>query len=162
MFLGLSAGDIVGTDMLRGMAERPLVFALANPDPEIMPDVAKAARPDAIVASGRSDFANQVNNVLGFPFIFRGALDVRARKINEERKKAARELPTLLTKLQDDLWEDTIRSCFYTYHYMLAYLAGSLGARAAHRALPDAGEEQMSASRRKKLRRKEREKEKKE
>ena len=89
VFLGLSVGDIVSGDMLRSMAPRPLVFALANPDPEIMPDVAKAARPDAVVASGRSDFANQVNNVLGFPYIFRGALDCMAKGITSGMKMAA-------------------------------------------------------------------------
>jgi malate dehydrogenase (oxaloacetate-decarboxylating)(NADP+) len=88
-FSGLSQGGIVTPDMVKSMADRPLIFAMANPTPEIMPDVAKAVRPDAIVATGRSDFPNQVNNVLGFPFIFRGALDVRARKINEEMKRAA-------------------------------------------------------------------------
>ena len=89
IFLGLSKGDIVNPSMLREMAERPIIFALANPEPEIMPDVAKAARPDAIVASGRSDFPNQVNNVLGFPFIFRGALDCMAKKITPSMKMAA-------------------------------------------------------------------------
>ena len=71
------------------MAPRPIIFAMANPDPEILPEDAKAARPDAIIATGRSDYPNQVNNVLGFPFIFRGALDVRATAINEEMKIAA-------------------------------------------------------------------------
>ncbi len=71
------------------MADNPVVFACANPDPEIRPEVANAARPDVIMATGRSDFPNQVNNVLGFPFIFRGALDVRASAINEEMKAAA-------------------------------------------------------------------------
>jgi malate dehydrogenase (oxaloacetate-decarboxylating)(NADP+) len=80
---------VVKGEMLAGMAKRPIVFALANPTPEIMPDEVKRARPDAIVATGRSDFPNQVNNVLGFPFIFRGALDVRATRINEEMKMAA-------------------------------------------------------------------------
>src|SRR2546422_9681278 len=75
--------------MLQVMAKRPIVFALANPTPEIMPDEARAARPDALIATGRSDFPNQVNNVLGFPFIFRGALDVRAKQINEEMEMAA-------------------------------------------------------------------------
>lgn len=89
IFLGLSKGGIVSPDMLRSMNERPIVFALANPDPEIMPDIAKSARPDAIVASGRSDFPNQVNNVLGFPYIFRGALDCMAKKITPEMKMAA-------------------------------------------------------------------------
>src|SRR2546428_10262163 len=75
--------------MLKAMAKRPIVFALANPTHEIMPDEARAARPDALIATGRSDFPNQVNNVLGFPFIFRGALDVRAKRINEEMEMAA-------------------------------------------------------------------------
>jgi len=88
-FSGLSHAGIVTQEMVRSMADKPIIFAMANPVPEIMPDEAKAARPDAIVATGRSDFPNQVNNVLGFPFIFRGALDVHARKINEEMKLAA-------------------------------------------------------------------------
>jgi malate dehydrogenase (oxaloacetate-decarboxylating)(NADP+) len=89
VFLGLSKGNIVSKEMLQTMGEKPIVFALANPDPEISYADAVAARPDAIVATGRSDNPNQVNNVLGFPFIFRGALDVRATKINEEMKLAA-------------------------------------------------------------------------
>src|SRR5256886_1068916 len=89
VFVGLSVAGIVTGEMLQGMGKRPIIFALANPTPEIMPDEAKKARPDAIVATGRSDFPNQVNNVLGFPFIFRGALDVRAKKINEEMEMAA-------------------------------------------------------------------------
>jgi malate dehydrogenase (oxaloacetate-decarboxylating)(NADP+) len=89
VFVGLSVGGVVTGDMLAAMAPRPVVFALANPVPEIMPEEARRARPDAIIATGRSDFPNQVNNVLGFPFIFRGALDVRARQINEEMKMAA-------------------------------------------------------------------------
>ena len=89
VFVGLSVKNAVTPEMAKTMAARPIIFALANPDPEIPYDVAKAARPDAIVATGRSDFPNQVNNVLGFPFIFRGALDVRARQINEEMKVAA-------------------------------------------------------------------------
>jgi malate dehydrogenase (oxaloacetate-decarboxylating)(NADP+) len=89
MFLGLSKPGLCTPEMLKTMAKKPLVFALANPDPEIGYAEAKAARPDAIVATGRSDFPNQVNNVLGFPYIFRGALDVRAKEINEEMKVAA-------------------------------------------------------------------------
>jgi len=89
VFVGLSAGNIVTPEMLQAMAPDPVIFAMANPDPEIPYDVAVAARPDAIVATGRSDFPNQVNNVLGFPFIFRGALDVRATAINDEMKMAA-------------------------------------------------------------------------
>ena len=89
VFVGLSQKGLVSQEMVKSMADRPLVFAMANPDPEITPPEVKAARPDAICATGRSDYANQVNNVLGFPFIFRGALDVRATKINEEMKQAA-------------------------------------------------------------------------
>jgi malate dehydrogenase (oxaloacetate-decarboxylating)(NADP+) len=89
VFFGLSVAGSVTPAMILGMAERPIIFALANPDPEIPYDLAKKTRPDAIVATGRSDFPNQVNNVLGFPFIFRGALDVRATKINDEMKLAA-------------------------------------------------------------------------
>jgi malate dehydrogenase (oxaloacetate-decarboxylating)(NADP+) len=89
LFVGLSKGNIVSQDMIRSMASNPIVFALANPDPEIPYQDAIAAREDIILATGRSDFPNQVNNVLGFPFIFRGALDVRATTINEEMKLAA-------------------------------------------------------------------------
>lgn len=89
VFLGLSKGNIMSTDMLRSMAKNPIVFALANPDPEIDYHVAIQTRADVIMATGRSDFNNQVNNVLGFPFIFRGALDVRATEINEAMKQAA-------------------------------------------------------------------------
>ena len=89
VFVGLSQAGLVSEDMVRSMAQRPIVFAMANPDPEISPAAVRRARPDAIVATGRSDYPNQVNNVLGFPFIFRGALDVRARKINEAMKLAA-------------------------------------------------------------------------
>jgi malate dehydrogenase (oxaloacetate-decarboxylating)(NADP+) len=88
-FVGLSQAGLVSEDMVRSMADHPIIFAMANPDPEISPDAARRARSDAIIATGRSDFPNQVNNVLGFPFIFRGALDVRASKINEEMKLAA-------------------------------------------------------------------------
>ena len=89
LFLGLSAGGVLKPEMLAKMADRPLILALANPDPEISPELAKATRPDAIIATGRSDYPNQVNNVLCFPFIFRGALDVGATTINEEMKFAA-------------------------------------------------------------------------
>jgi malate dehydrogenase (oxaloacetate-decarboxylating)(NADP+) len=89
VFVGLSIGNIVTGEMLKTMAPSPLIFALANPDPEVPYEVAVAARPDAIVATGRSDYPNQVNNVLGYPYIFRGALDVRATTINEEMKLAA-------------------------------------------------------------------------
>jgi len=89
VFLGLSVADVLTPEMVKSMAERPIIFALANPDPEIRYELAREVRPDAIVATGRSDYPNQVNNVLGFPFIFRGALDVRARAINDEMKLAA-------------------------------------------------------------------------
>ena len=89
VFVGLSVADAVTREMLLAMAERPIIFVLANPDPEIPYEVAVQTRPDAIVASGRSDYPNQVNNLLGFPFIFRGALDVRATTINEAMKLAA-------------------------------------------------------------------------
>jgi malate dehydrogenase (oxaloacetate-decarboxylating)(NADP+) len=89
LFLGLSSGNIMTPKMLLGMAENPIVFAMANPDPEIDYNLAVATRKDIIMATGRSDFPNQVNNVLGFPYIFRGALDVRATKINEAMKMAA-------------------------------------------------------------------------
>ena len=91
VFLGLSAANVLTKDMVKKMADQPIIFAMANPDPEIWPPDAMEARPDAIIATGRSDFPNQVNNVLGFPFIFRGALDVRATAINEEMKIAAAE-----------------------------------------------------------------------
>jgi malate dehydrogenase (oxaloacetate-decarboxylating)(NADP+) len=89
IFLGLSAPNVLKPDMVKQMADKPLVMALANPDPEIMPDEARKARPDAMICTGRSDFPNQVNNVLCFPFIFRGALDVGATAINEDMKHAA-------------------------------------------------------------------------
>jgi malate dehydrogenase (oxaloacetate-decarboxylating)(NADP+) len=89
VFVGLSGPDLFTPEMLKSMADNPIVFACSNPDPEIRPEVALATRDDIIMATGRSDYPNQVNNVLGFPFIFRGALDVRASEINEEMKVAA-------------------------------------------------------------------------
>ena len=89
VFLGLSAAGALKPEMVKDMAKAPIIFAMANPEPEIRPEQARAARPDAIIATGRSDYPNQVNNVLGFPFIFRGALDVRASAINDEMKIAA-------------------------------------------------------------------------
>jgi len=89
VFLGLSVADVLKPEMLKGMAKNPIVFAMANPNPEIAYDLAIATREDLIFATGRSDYPNQINNVLGFPFIFRGALDVRASEINEEMKLAA-------------------------------------------------------------------------
>ncbi|MDQ2918188.1 MAG: NADP-dependent malic enzyme [Pseudomonadota bacterium] len=104
IFLGLSAARVLKPEWLATMADKPLILALANPEPEIMPDIAKAARPDAIVATGRSDFPNQVNNVLCFPFIFRGALDVGATTINEAMKLACvRALADLATIEQSDI-----------------------------------------------------------
>jgi malate dehydrogenase (oxaloacetate-decarboxylating)(NADP+) len=104
VFLGLSAGGVLKETMVAKMAARPLILALANPEPEILPDAAKRARPDAVVATGRSDFPNQVNNVLCFPFIFRGALDVGATSINEPMKLAAvRAIAELATAEQSDI-----------------------------------------------------------
>jgi malate dehydrogenase (oxaloacetate-decarboxylating)(NADP+) len=100
IFLGLSAAGALKPEMIKEMAPQPIIFAMANPDPEITPPEAKAARPDAIIATGRSDYPNQVNNVLGFPFIFRGALDVRATAINEEMKIAAAEALAELARQQ--------------------------------------------------------------
>ena len=98
VFLGLSVKGAVTKDMVKSMAKAPIIFAMANPDPEITPEDAKAVRPDAIVATGRSDYPNQVNNVLGFPYIFRGALDVRAREINLPMKIAAAEALAALAR----------------------------------------------------------------
>ncbi|MEO6526177.1 MAG: NADP-dependent malic enzyme [Gemmatimonadaceae bacterium] len=98
VFVGLSVAGAVTREMVAQMSNRPIIFALANPDPEITPDEVRSVRDDAIVATGRSDYPNQVNNVLGFPFIFRGALDVRATEINEEMKMAATRALALLAK----------------------------------------------------------------
>jgi malate dehydrogenase (oxaloacetate-decarboxylating)(NADP+) len=98
VLVGLSSKGAITPDLLKVMANRPIVFALANPDPEITPEDARGARSDVIMATGRSDYPNQVNNVLGFPFIFRGALDVRARAINEEMKLAATRALASLAK----------------------------------------------------------------
>ncbi len=98
VFCGVSIKDCVSQDMVRSMAKDPIIFAMSNPDPEITYDAAIEARPDAIMATGRSDYPNQVNNVLGFPFIFRGALDVRAKAINDEMKIAAAEALANLAK----------------------------------------------------------------
>ena len=98
VFYGLSIANVLSPEMVKTMADKPFICAMANPDPEIKYELAKEARPDAIVATGRSDYPNQVNNVLGFPFIFRGALDVRARAINEEMKFAASQALANLTR----------------------------------------------------------------
>ena len=100
VFLGLSAPNVLKPEWLPQMADRPIIMALANPNPEILPEAAKAARPDAIIATGRSDYSNQVNNVLCFPFIFRGALDVDATTINEEMKVAAVEAIAALARAE--------------------------------------------------------------
>ena len=98
VFIGLSTKDVVTKDVVMSMADKPIIFAMANPDPEITPEDVKSVRTDAIVATGRSDYPNQVNNVLGFPYIFRGALDVRATRINEEMKIAAAEALAALAR----------------------------------------------------------------
>src|SRR5512133_2015914 len=108
VFFGLSSAGAVTRDMVKGMAPNPVIFALANPDPEISYEDAVGARPDAIVATGRSDFPNQVNNVLGFPFIFRGALDVRATTINDEMKLAATRSLAALAK--EDVPDSVLRA----------------------------------------------------
>ena len=109
VFVGLSVGGIVSPAMVRSMAENPMVFAMANPDPEIGYHEAKTAREDTVIAAtGRSDFPNQVNNVLGFPFIFRGALDVRARQINEEMKVAAAE--ALAELAREDVPDEVVQA----------------------------------------------------
>jgi malate dehydrogenase (oxaloacetate-decarboxylating)(NADP+) len=108
VFYGLSVANVLTPEMVKTMAQDPIIFAMANPDPEIRPELAKEARKDVIIATGRSDYANQVNNVLGFPFIFRGALDVRARAINEEMKFAASKALAALTK--EDVPDSVIRA----------------------------------------------------
>ena len=108
VFVGLSAGGLLSQDMVRSMAKDPIVFAMANPDPEITYEDALAARPDVIIATGRSDYPNQVNNVLGFPFIFRGALDCRATAINDEMKLAASKALAALAK--EDVPDSVLRA----------------------------------------------------
>jgi malate dehydrogenase (oxaloacetate-decarboxylating)(NADP+) len=108
VFYGLSTADVLTPEMVKTMADSPIIFAMANPDPEIKYELAKEARPDSIVATGRSDYPNQVNNVLGFPFIFRGALDVRARAINEKMKIAAVRALAALTK--EDVPDSVLRA----------------------------------------------------
>jgi malate dehydrogenase (oxaloacetate-decarboxylating)(NADP+) len=108
VFYGLSVANVMTPDMVKSMAKDPIIFALANPDPEINPDLAKAARSDLIIATGRSDYTNQINNVLGFPFIFRGALDVRAKAINEEMKFSASKALAALAK--EDVPDSVLRA----------------------------------------------------
>ena len=98
VFLGLSAKDVVDKNMIKSMNKNPIIFACANPDPEIKPELIDEVRSDAIIATGRSDYPNQVNNLIGFPYIFRGALDVRAKEINEEMKVAAAKAIALLAR----------------------------------------------------------------
>lgn len=109
VFLGLSVAGAVSKDMVKDMAKQPIIFAMANPVPEILPEEAREACPDAIIATGRSDYPNQVNNVMGFPYIFRGALDVRATNINEEMKLAAAEA---LAKLAKEAVPDEVLSAY--------------------------------------------------
>ncbi len=109
VFIGVSSADLLSPDLLNKMSDKPIVFALANPDPEIKPELAKEVRKDVIIATGRSDYPNQVNNVLGFPFIFRGALDVRASCINEEMKVAAVEA---IRKVAKDPVPDEINQAY--------------------------------------------------
>jgi malate dehydrogenase (oxaloacetate-decarboxylating)(NADP+) len=115
IFLGVSAPNVLKPEMLKTMAKQPIILALANPTPEIMPDVAREARPDAIIATGRSDFPNQVNNVLCFPYIFRGALDVGAREINEAMKLACAHALAALARLEasDASAAATVHSRYY-------------------------------------------------
>jgi len=108
VFYGLSVANVLTPEMVKSMAQDPIIFAMANPDPEIKPELAREARKDVIIATGRSDYVNQVNNVLGFPFIFRGALDVRARAINEEMKFAASQALAALAK--EDVPDSVIRA----------------------------------------------------
>src|SRR5574341_717216 len=108
VFYGLSVANVLTPEMVKSMAKDPIVFAMANPDPEIKPELAKEARKDVIIATGRSDYPNQVNNVLGFPFIFRGALDVRARAINDDMKFAASQALAALTK--EDVPDSVLRA----------------------------------------------------
>ena len=109
VFVGLSGADLMSAEMLLSMAERPVVFACSNPDPEIRPELALSVRDDLIIATGRSDYPNQVNNVLGFPFIFRGALDVRASMINEEMKVAA--VHALAELAREPVPESVLKAC---------------------------------------------------
>lgn len=108
VFYGLSVANVLSPEMVKSMADDPIIFAMANPDPEIRPELAREARSDVIIATGRSDYVNQVNNVLGFPFIFRGALDVRARQINEDMKFAASKALAALAK--EDVPDSVIRA----------------------------------------------------
>ncbi len=109
VFIGLSGKDVLNEEMLKSMSKDPIIFALANPDPEVRPEFAKSVRPDAIIATGRSDYNNQVNNVMGFPYIFRGALDVHATVINNEMKIAAADA---IAKLAHEPVPDEISAAY--------------------------------------------------
>ena len=121
LFLGVSKAGALSEAMVATMAENPIIFAMANPVPEIMPDVVAKVRPDAIMATGRSDFPNQINNVLGFPFIFRGALDVRSTAINEAMKIAAAKALAALAKepVPAEIREVYGRELAYSKEYIL-------------------------------------------
>ncbi len=144
VFLGLSVAGALSPEMLSTMAPRPIVFALANPDPEIDYDLAKEVRPDAIVATGRSDYPNQVNNVLGFPSIFRGALDVRARKISEGMKVAAAQALAALAR--DPVVEEVLGAYgLRELHFGPDYLIPKpVDPRVVHRVAPAVAEAAMA------------------
>ena len=108
VFAGFSKAGVLSKEMIRGMAEKPIIMALANPYPEISYEDAQEARPDALIATGRSDYPNQVNNVIGFPYIFRGALDTRARTINDQMKIAAAKAIAALAK--EPVPEDVLKA----------------------------------------------------
>ena len=117
VFLGLSSAGILKKEMIKKMAKNPIIFACANPDPEITPEEVEEVRSDAIIATGRSDYPNQVNNLIGFPYIFRGALDVRAKTINEEMKIAAvNAIASLAKKRVPD------RGCFFEKYFLFVFL----------------------------------------
>jgi len=117
LFLGLSQPDLLDVEMLKSMAARPIILALSNPDPEVSPDLVREHRPDAIMATGRSDYANQVNNVLCFPFLFRGALDVGATEINAAIKIAC---VRALAKLAQAEVHDKVKS-YYTDERLIGF-----------------------------------------
>jgi malate dehydrogenase (oxaloacetate-decarboxylating)(NADP+) len=121
LFLGVSKAGALSETMVTTMADNPIIFAMANPTPEIMPDIVARVRPDAIMATGRSDFPNQINNVLGFPFIFRGALDVRSTAINEAMKIAAAKALAALARepVPTDIQEVYGRELAFSRTYIL-------------------------------------------
>ncbi len=124
IFLGLSGPDLVSEEMVKSMAPNPIIFAMANPDPEITPQEVASVRSDAIMATGRSDFPNQVNNCLGFPGLFRGALDVRARKINEPMKLAAVHALADLAKLGEKDIPEAVKKAYpkERFHFGPSYI----------------------------------------